>query len=162
MGHRCPCAGRCQSRTAGIGKQIQHLIARLGMFFDKLPVACLFGEQAGMLKSCGTHIKPQPFDLHFPTFGQFFIKIPLAAAFAAAMIDGICLLPFLGKLLFPHHLRVRTRQHHACPTFQFHAVAGVVDFIIFYLLCDQHSVVILLSVCLLVSFYHTCGFLQIF
>ena len=75
-----------------------------------------------MLKAEGLQIEREPFVSDGPLLGQI-EKFPFAAAFAAAVVVSVHLLPaFVGPGRAPAHLGVRPDQQIISPALQFFTI----------------------------------------
>ena len=105
--------------------------AALIFFLVPGPVDGLFREDAGVLEAGGADDERQVLPLNLPFLGQFFVVVPLAAAFGGAVIDRVGLGPQGADLvIFPDNLRVGADQDGLAPTLQPVVVGGVQQLVI--------------------------------
>ncbi|MPN39503.1 hypothetical protein SDC9_187031 [bioreactor metagenome] len=78
-----------------------------------------------MLEAGGPHKKAQALVADRPALGQLAAEVPVPAAFTAAAVQGVRLLPQLRPRLGPDNLRVWPGQQHIAPALQLVPVPGV-------------------------------------
>ena len=139
-GARCGCRHRC---TARIGKEVQNL-DRTPRLFDKIrkpiPVRCLLGKKAGMLKSGRLNAKGKRAIGDTPLVGKR-VFAPCTAAAARPLIAGIGTPPkAIGTVGVPNDLRIGAYKHVSSPPLKTFPIRGVQQFIVLPVITDPHIV----------------------
>ena len=127
VGYVRPGAPGGQGRGSCVGKEVEDLdpSSRCGSALndgaEPVPVDCLLGEEAGVLETEGLEPEGEVSVADRPLLGKVH-EFPLPAAFAAAVVMGVRLIPDLSPGRLPNDLRIRTDQLIASPQFQLFSV----------------------------------------
>ena len=139
MCHMCSGRSRRCRRPSGVCKQVQYfdISSRFDGFLNNrrepVPVRRLLRKKSRVLERERLQMKRQRFFdgsrvLNGPLLRQI-EEFPLSAAFAAAVIMCVRMLPRLSVTRLPDDLRVRPDQHILSPALELLAVRGVHHFI---------------------------------
>jgi hypothetical protein len=143
----CACLCCSDGRTAGIGKEIQDpyrpalIRLRSDEAGEPVPVRGLFREKPRMLETERFQIEMQftaGRSIGDLPFFRKIEKLPLTAAFAAAVIMGIRMFPFTSAGRLPDNLRIGPDQPVFAPALQFLSIGCIDHFIIFPVIRQVH------------------------